>query len=81
MFLWCENPGDIIHIPEAIVIGRVTHWQVSEVPKLKTSTQIRTVRGGGGTYIVVVHDGEDDPPEEDEANEDMDFGPPRHHKW
>ena len=41
---------------------------------------MRTV-SRGGTYIVVVHDGEDDPPEEDEADEDMDFGPPRHHKW
>ena len=37
VFLRCENPGDIVRIPEAIVVGRVTHWQMSEVPNLKTS--------------------------------------------
>ena len=81
VFLWCENPGDIVHVPKAIVVGRVAHWQVSEVPNLKTRVRIRTVEGGGCKYIVVVHDWEDDPPEEDETNEDMDLGPPRHHKW
>ena len=38
MFLWCEDLGDVIHIPEAIIVGRVTHRQVSEVPKLITSS-------------------------------------------